>query len=143
MSRRRLLKRDKLAVANNYLAWLMNERRWNLQEAITYAQHGAAELELLRQRGRPDPQHCALCERYFDQHRASPHIPIVKTVREKAAARIADQPEDVRRWARVQQDCHYPGCDLPIHHSGPHHVPRDLATMLNNSIRSLDEREKQ
>lgn len=138
---RRSPRRNLLDIANKYLAWLMAQHDWSLQEAYTYSLHGEAERQLLKQRGRPDPQHCALCQRYFDLHKASPHVSTARTPRERATAIRADQPDNVRRWSRVDQPCPKPGCQYPVNHSGPHKISHDLGEMLDNSIAALDARE--
>jgi hypothetical protein len=105
----------------DYLCWLMHARSYTLLQAKAYATGGQQALAKLNR---------------------SQSAPKAATARERAEAYRNDQPEDVKRWARVDAACPRKGCTLPVNHSGPHKRASPLMEMLENSIVQLDERER-
>ena len=101
------------SAAEAYIQWLMLERGYSRADAILHAT------------GKPIPN----------------PAPPPQNDSEHAAAREADKPADVRRWARIAADCPRKGCQLPVNHSGPHQLASKLDEMLRNSIDELDRRE--
>lgn len=85
---------DATSKENAYIQWLMDNRDFDLQQAIAYATSGG------------DPKTVEL------------------TDAEREARRVADMPPDVRRWYNVDRPCPFKGCIHPLHHSGPHRVVR-------------------
>jgi hypothetical protein len=127
MSRARRSSAAKLHREGEYVAWLMQQRDYDMGEAIAYARKGQGGLD----------KHRVDKEPTLANIRQRPSRDALETDRE------ADMPEDLRRWRRVDRNCPYKGCIYPVNHSGPHQRPSRLREMLENSVAALDERERE